>query len=859
MDEIRRKLAQIDRQLAGVNYHQRIITTCPLVFVASGLIAGILIQSILPEPKLIWLWSTLLILCLLSAMALFRLQTRDKLNKYAPELISSCALICFLSLGAVRLISFRQPPPNDIGNLVTGVSIPATIRGLVITEPYINEHRNWRFAGFRPGEPSSSFYLKVKEAESTNGWIEAAGTVRVYVSEPVADLKPGDHIQLYCRLDRFDPPTNPGQFDIKEYMERRNVFIAAFVKSRGGIEILHPARSSPISGAFTRLRNKIRTSAGRALSDNLSPGEPNQGLLRALLLGYRGDIDSDTYRAFRKTGLLHFISLSGLHLGILVAMVWWLCKTAGLMKPSRAVVCIIVVAVFLLVVPPRAPTLRAAIITWVFCLSFIFRRHSNPLNTLSLAAIVLLLIRPTHLFEAGWQLSFATVLGIILLSDRIYFFINEKVSNLSSRQKKKKAAFSQIVSKAAPYLLGLFCVGLAAWLGGAGILLYHFHTITPLAGIWTVLVFPLVTLILVLGFLKIIMFFLLPVLSSALAFIVTNLSDLLIRIVELIAGLNISQLLIGRVPLTVIILYYCIVVFAGFVYLRRPSIKKITCAVMLLTLFVLLAALKWQRTRTDRLVVTFLDVGHGQAIFAQLPGKAGILFDAGSLNRSDIGRRIVNPFLDYKGISKIDALCISHNDTDHINGIPEIVEHCEVGSVYTTASFIKNTDRWGAAKYLNDFLVEKKLKPNPLGHDFDLSCETDIKILWPTEEASENESLGDNDKSQVSLIEFAGRKVLLCSDIEKYAQRKLLELNPELTADIVLVPHHGSVSTLDTDFLRRLEPRILVYSCSTDRYGKPQIDVGNEDSLRSFYTCRHGAIDIRIDRDGQIKTYTFIP
>ena len=860
MDEIQRKLALIDRQLTGVNVHQRIISTCPLVFVATGLIAGILTQSILLQSRLLWLWIILLTLCLLSAVLFFVIQIKGKLSDYTPVLLSSGTIICFLCLGAIRLIAFHQPEPNDIRSLVGDEPKLATIRGMVMTEPYINKNQNWKFARFKPGDPSSSFYLKIAEIETTNGWTKAAGNIRLYVSEPVLDLKAGDYIQAYCRLDRFDPPTNPGQFDTAKYMARKNIFIAAFVKSRDGIDILDSAQNDGLLNVFTKLKNRIRQSASRALLDTLSPEEPNRGLLEALLLGYRGNIDSNTYRAFRKTGLLHFISLSGMHLGILVGMVWWLCKTAGLMKPARAVICLIAIAVFLLIVPPRAPTLRAAIICCVFCVSFLFRRHSNPLNTLSLAAIILLLIRPTHLFEAGWQLSFAAVLGIVLLAGRIHFFIYEKVTSLSWPEKKQKTKlFFYVISKSGTYFLRLFSVGLAAWLGGAGILIYHFYTITPLASIWTLLVFPLVSLILILGFLKIILFFLLPSLSAVLGCIVTILSDWLIWIVELIAKLDISQILMGQVPLMLVIFYYCIIVFTGFVYFRRPMVKKVICTVMFLALIVFLGAMKWQRTHTDDLVIACLDVGHGQAIFARLPGKTSVLFDAGSRSRSDIGRRVVNPFLDHNGIDKIDAIFISHNDTDHINGIPEVIEHCKVGDVYTTNDFFNKTDRWGTEKYLTDFLAEKDLKVKPLNSNLNLSSSANIQILWPNEEASKNESLGDNDKSQVSLIEFAGKKVLLCSDIEKFAQRELLRLHPDLKADIVFVPHHGSVSTLEDDFLQKLDPEILIYSCDQSQYERQSRTIQKVDSAESFYTPKHGAVVVCISREGLIKTSTFIP
>ena len=228
MDEIQRKLALIDRQLAGVNLHRRIISTCPLVFIATGLIAGILIQSVLPESRLLWLWLILLLLCLISAILFFVIQIKDELSVYTPVFVSYCALVCFLCLGAIRLISFHQPKPNDIRNLVADESKLATIRGLVMTEPYINKNRNWKFARFKPGGPSSSFYFKVTEVEAIDGWTKTAGTVRLYISEPVQDLKAGDYIQAYCRLNRFDPATNPGQFDSAKYLARKNIFIAVF-------------------------------------------------------------------------------------------------------------------------------------------------------------------------------------------------------------------------------------------------------------------------------------------------------------------------------------------------------------------------------------------------------------------------------------------------------------------------------------------------------------------------------------------------------------------------------------------------------------------------------------------------------
>ncbi len=856
MDDIQRKLALIDKQFAGRDFHRQIISTAPLLFAAVGLIAGILIQSALFESRaasdgarLIWFWLILLALCAVSAILFFVIRRRGKLISYAPVLLSFCTLIYFVCLGSIRLTSYKHPLPNDISNFVSNERKLATIRGRIITGPYINKYRQWKFAKFKHTDPAASFYLKLGEVKTTKGWAKAAGTVRAHIAEPVIDLKTGDYIQAYCWLDRFKQATNPGQFETAKYLARKNVFIGASVKSRDGIELLE----SDSASIFMKLQRKLKGAAAQALLGNMSPQDPSEGLIQALLLGYRSNIDSATYKAFRKTGLLHLISLSGMHLGILASIIWWLCKTAGWMKPIRAIICIIAICIFVLIVPPRAPTLRAAIICWVFCASFFFRRNPNSLNTLSLAAIILLLIRPTQVFEAGWQLSFTSVLGIIFFTDRIEFFLSEKImnSNLFAKTPMTKLLF-RIVSRPGPYLLKLFSVGLAAWLGGAGILLYHFYSINPFTSIWTVLAFPFVAGILTIGFLKMILTALLPTTAGLLGIIISNLSDLLIWFVKLFAGSGLSEIIVGRVNVIVIVFYYCLIIFAGFVYFRKPLIKKAICTTMALVLIVFLGALKWQRTHRDNLVMTCLDVGHGQAILAQMPGKANILFDAGSLYNNDAGRRIVTAFLDYSGISKIDAIIISHNDVDHINAIPEIVEHCRVGTVYANEAFIHNKDEWGTAKFLRNWFNQNGLKIESLSKTLNISKGVNIKIIWPNEKICQNEQLSDNDKSAVLLIEFAGNGILLCSDIEKFAQRQLLQFFPNLKSEVIVVPHHGSNNTLDIDFLKKLDADVLLYSCSRKQYKRQQKNK-QQNKAKVFYTARDGAIAVCFEKDGTLK------
>jgi len=454
MDLIQRKLKLLDAERAWrTNFHQRLVGTCPLVFLAAGIIAGILLQNRLSLS--IWLW--LFLVALFTAVAVVLIFSAEKIRRY--YMVGYAVLCCFACLGAIRLINYSLAGQNDIRNLITDQPALATITGVIITEPYINKQNQQHLTTFRFTDPATSFYLKVKKVKAVTGWVNAAGTALMRIDQPVLDLNSGDYIRAYCWLTRPGQPTNPGQFNTAQYLQRKNVFVIAAVKSCKSIKLLQTGHDS----IFMRLKSRLRQTAAEALLPGPEPENQGQALLEALLLGRRTNIDSRTYAAFEKTGLLHFISLSGMHLGIITGIIWWLCKLAGLMKPGRAVICIIAVAVFLMVVPPRPPTVRAAIIVWVFCISILFARRSNPVNTLSLAAIILLLIRPTCLFDAGWQLSFASVLGLLLFCQRIHLFLYEKITSLPlGKGVPLTRPFYRIVPRTGPYLLRLFSTSITA-------------------------------------------------------------------------------------------------------------------------------------------------------------------------------------------------------------------------------------------------------------------------------------------------------------------------------------------------------------------------------------------------------------
>ena len=339
-------------------------------------------------------------------------------------------------------------------------------------------------------------------------------------------------------------------------------------------------------------------------------------------------------------------------------------------------------------------------------------------------------------------------------------------------------------------------------------MLYHFHTIQLLTSVWTVLASPLIGLVSLLGYLKLIIALFLPSVAAAMGTIVGLLADLIIWIVKLFADLDISGILIGKTNGAAILLFYGLIVFAFFFRLRNPAIKKVICTATAVVIIAMLALPKWQRAHSNNLVVTTLDVGHGQAILAELPGGANILFDAGSLSRSDIGTRVIAPFLQYSGIGKLDAVVISHGDIDHINGIPEVVDDCRTGFVYASNAFFE--DKRQTSGFLRDELKQKNIAAREINDFPQIVGSATVKVLWPDKDVLENDRISDNDKSIVTMIEYAGRRILICSDIEKFAQREILRLYPDLKADVLIAPHHGSAKTLEPSFLDNIEPSVVI-------------------------------------------------
>ncbi|MFA6185658.1 MAG: DNA internalization-related competence protein ComEC/Rec2 [Phycisphaerae bacterium] len=828
MDEIRQKIEEFNRQLVPWPVRlKKSLFSCPAVLPAVAIILGIILQFYFNFPPIVWV--VVFIFCIIS-YSLFRAQATAQ-----GVMLSISVVLCFVCLGGFRLLYFDRPAKNDIRTITIDAFTFARIKAKVISQPVVvKADDRWLFSKYAQNLPYTSFYAKVYSAKTVAGWANSAGTIKFYISEDSNCVKIGDRFEAFCKLQKFQSVDNPGQFDTAEYLRRNNVYLAASVKSANTITIIDSQKITPFS-----IKAKLHQLASAALRSS-AEDDDYISLTEAMLLGSRTKIDSNIYNAFIKTGLVHLIALSGLNVGILAGLAWWLGVQLGFLHRGRALVCITGVVIFLLTIPPLPSALRAGVMAVIFCLSYFFSVRANLINTLAISAIVLLLIKPTDFLDAGFQLSFAATLGIILFGPLFLKFLMLPFENLKN----------PFIYKFLKIVLAAFSTGCTAWLAISPIIAWHFCQMQLLTAVWTVPAIIPATVIIVLGTLKILLNPLLPTFAAGIAVIIDFSAWVLSKLVIFFADVPFTYIITGK-PHIIIILLICLLILLWKLFSFRKTSANLIYPIGIAFLFIaVFCANKYKNFNS--LQLTVLSVGHGQTAILNTNGTTTII-DAGSISRNNIGGNIVNPFLNYAAIGKIDSVFISHDDIDHYNGLHEIIENHKCRNIYAPAQFIQNINDSNAAMDLEKFLQNKKLSLTPAPAKTSIG-KAEITLLWPNE-LSNTQLFSDNEASLVLLAQYAGRKILFCSDIPSAIQKQLMNLYPDLDIDIMIAPHHGSARTADDDFITFFRPEFLITSCAEFRFAGTSEQIKNSEN--SFYTCKDGTIVVEITPKGKIKIKTF--
>ncbi len=616
------------------------------------------------------------------------------------------------------------------------------------------------------------------------------------------------------------------------------------------------------------------------LTDDLATGAAEEAsLLEAMVLGHRSRLDRRLNEIFIQAGCIHFLAVSGVHIVIVMFFARLLCR--AFMAPPRVTTWVMLIAVctYAAVAEPRPPILRATVIASLYCVSRLLGRERACLNWISASAILLALFDPPMVFGVGYQLSFAAVLGVSYLSPALLVGVASARLRRSRVDDDRRLAEVRVKSTGRlararrksgyalrRYVIAGLAITFSAWLAALPLVADHFQRVHLWGALNSLVAFPLVSVVMGLGFVKLVVGAILPGVGSVIAGALAAADSLLISLVQRLGWLPGASLVAPSPPWWFIVSYYVFLLSFVFRFPRdvllfwgpapvagqqqsaRPRAPAYMCGVALALLVVCSVAWRWPRT-ADRLVVTVLSVGAGSATVVELPDGRTILYDAGSSSPSDVGRNTVVPYLRHRGITRINRLYLSHPNLDHFSGLPSVLEEVETGPIIVNGYYGARSPRRSPSRHLLDLLAEREHPIetlDPATSQWKLGGVT-FELLWPRGQL--DETLLTNDTSTVLRLSYAGHSILLTGDIEERGQRALLQRS-DLRADVLVLPHHGSVRPSSKAFIDAVLPRAVIRSSRQrmdDTFSRLQLIVG---AIPLYNTADVGAVRIVIDADG---------
>lgn len=814
----------------------------PLLLPAFGLVGGIIFDDAIGTGAVPYLFGMFL-----GTLLLIQPFTRRECVKVIVVLLAFCVG------GLSHSQQIRRLPADHILRYTRDTPVLARVTGTVVTPPRLPGKRSHLFSPWWPGAGRTGFLL---EADGVGTVVEsspATGLVKVSVKEPILTLAAGDRVELFGWCYRPRPPDNPGQFDWAEYNRRRGVFVGLTCNRHECVRKLEGQK--PTATAFwSRMREQVRA---LLIDEMLAAGGPEMTLLDTMVLGRRGAIDPETNEAFISIGCAHYLAVSGMHVGMLALFVWLVGRAFGAQVRACAAAVIVVCVLYALIADPRPPILRATVMTVTVCAGLLVGRPTNFLNGLSLAAIVILVVRPAQLFDAGFMFSFFAVLAIVYLSPR-FMRLFHRIRPLVIRLPDDDEVDPFVEPQLSSFIVRawrrmelrswwLLSASVSAWLVCAPLALIHFGRFSLWGWLTSTLLFPFVFALMIGSFTKLLCALAWPTIASVLTAPVQWLASVLIGVVELLNRLLVAPLNMGQVPWWLTTVYYATLLFWAsqhrWVYGKRAW-RLLSC-VFLVGLVVWLVPVRGD----GRLTMTVLSVGRGTSIVLELPNGQVVLYDAGASGSYDPGATAILPFLRHRGIRCIDAVILSHPNLDHFSGLPTVVEHVRTGPVYMTPYFEPLSTPGKPSHALLEYL---RTRNHPMqivdAHSQPLAFgDTTLEILWPPPDLGDG--IDNNETSIVMRVTYAGCSILLTGDIETLGQGRLIA-DADPRADVLLLPHHGSLRHNSFAFVEAVDPELLISSTfvrRTEQGAALDHIVGRR---RHFNTADHAAVTVTVDHQG---------
>ena len=703
-------------------------------------------------------------------------------------------------------------------------------------------------------------------------------------------LRYGARIRVAATLSRVDNYRNPGVSPLSDYLDRRGYDAAGVVKSPGSITRLEDVWVFPPLALLYSWREKVQREIDTKFSSETA------GVLDAALLGNRYNLSRDTSERFREGGTFHVLVISGLHISFIGGIVFLAVRRLTKRRLMQFIVPAAVVWGYSLAVGAEASVVRAALMFTFAGLAPVLFRQSTSLNGLGAAALVLLVHSPKEIFDPSFQLTFLSVLAIVVLA----WPLLQACSAIGAWYPTRETPAPPVCSRGlrgfcellfwneskwrkeigrSPYHYRLFKAPLAvrleryriqaclryvfaAVLVSAAVqllllplMIVYFHRLSPASLFLNIVVGALLAALTVVALIAL----LLSQLSTTLAVPFFSLANAInwsmIHSVDPFASLNGASIHLpeyaGWSSLVYLLYYVPLLALA----LTKPK----RCVVPLVAVqFLLVAVLivhPFSAARDGKLRVDFLDVGQGDAAVVTLPDGRTLLVDAGgatdthpsNTSRRSIGEAVVSEYLWWRGLDTIDYVVATHADADHIDGLNDVLRNFTVNAALVARSPANDPEYVKFAQTL--FTTNTPVTTIHAG-DLIRFGDVRIEVLWPPAAVHENQPSRNND-SIVLRVTLGRRSVLLTGDIEKSGESALVAAGKELRADVVKVPHHGSRTSSTPPFVAATKPGVAIVSVGQySMFGHPHPDVVERwqaNGAQVFTTGKCGTITVMTD------------
>ena len=729
----------------------------PFVGLVLAAIIGIVVADYFPA-------ITVSIFLIANAGALAALRWR-----FAP-LVFAVVVATFFVLHSARI---TNTPADALAQLAGQQPRPANVTGIVTTEPKIEANGN------------ATFLLKLCGAKIENQDIRTDATVFVrWRGRPNI----GDELALFGTVQPIEVPRNPGEFDMRAYLARRDVKSLFIVRYPENGRILAPGSGFSVLRAAAHSREWMQ----RILSRDIENSPDVVGLICGTALGLRHQARDDIEEPFQQTGTLHLFAVAGLHVGIVARLLWTVAMVLRLPRKTATALIIPLLFFYAAITGLHTASVRAAVMSALLLGGIFFDRKVLALNSLAAAAFLILLFDSNQLFTSGFQLSFAVVGTIVLLADPMFVRSGRVAAPDPFLPRALLSRAQRFRIKAGRKLMRGASVSLAAWIGSLPLIYWYFYLITPVSLVANLVVVPIAYFVLALAMLSLIA----APISSGLSIIFNN------------ANWLISHVVLGLV-------HFFALLPAGHLYLPR-----------------------FTESHTP-IMITVLDEGTGGAAHIRAHGYDWLIDCGGERNYE----RTLKSLLHSRGVNRLQGILLTHGDAHHIGAALETIANFAPREIYDNPLEVRSS----AQRRFRDAPGKPESRLLFRGDWLLLGRDVHAEILYPPPNIKIRSA--DDAPLIAQLIINEQIRVLFESDAGAEAEVALLGSGDDLKSDILIKGQHHSGDSGTREFLDGVKPKLII---ATSRESPVAEQITEEWSseiarrgIKLFRQDRTGAVEIQ--------------